>query len=41
MKQHEVDPTEDSLNDSSIPTNEEIIILFLKDEVPEVHITTI
>jgi uncharacterized protein (TIGR02271 family) len=32
----EVDPTEDSLNDSSIPTNEEIITLFLKDEVPEV-----
>jgi uncharacterized protein (TIGR02271 family) len=26
----------DSLNDSNIPTNEEIITLFLKDEIPEV-----
>jgi uncharacterized protein (TIGR02271 family) len=32
----EIDQAEDSLNDSSIPTNEEIITLFLKDEVPEV-----
>jgi uncharacterized protein (TIGR02271 family) len=31
-----IDQAEDSLNDSSIPTNEEIITLFLKDEVPEV-----
>jgi uncharacterized protein (TIGR02271 family) len=32
----EINQAEDSLNDSSIPTNEEIITLFLKDEVPEV-----
>jgi uncharacterized protein (TIGR02271 family) len=32
----EIDQEENSLNDSSIPPNEEIITLFLKDEVPEI-----
>ncbi len=32
----EKDPAEEPLNDSSIPSNEEVITLFLKNEVPEV-----